>query len=416
MLYDKKNIIACLDIASNKVASLIGTIDNLGKPFALGYGVSKTEGFQDGRVSDANKLTSSILSSLSLAETMAKHNVKSVIISLSSLPFKSLNLSASVAFNFEKIISFKDLEQCAKRIPIQKNINVNLFSVVHVIPIKYILDDKKEVVNPVGLSASSLKVFYQVIAVDSLLMNDILDVVKRANLHVLDVVINPYADALSVLVDDDKRIGSMVVDIGKSSTYLSIFHKNNFLYSLFIPMGGDYISNYICKNTHIKFDEAERLKMKYGAIKPLPLDFSQVVSVSVISSSGQDELVDFAKADILNIIYPIVNMLVNFIKTYITDKDLLSFVNRIVITGGGANIKGITSIFQENFSLPVRLGKPIKFNGLDDDIYSFENSTLFGLFYFYIFKSSIFKKNLEIDLPKKNNIFNKIKKFINDNF
>ncbi len=414
MVYDKKQIIACVDISSNKVSSLIGGRDENSNPIVLGYGVCETEGFQNGKVCDVRMLASCITKSLSLAEGQAKHHIKSVVISLSGIPFKSFNMDSKLGFNFDKIITIKDLERCAERLPIQKYIKNDDLSVVHVVPIKYVLDGKKEVVNPIGLTASILQVVYHVIAVDSLLQNDLVEVIKRCNLDIKDVVVNPYADGLACLVDDDKRIGSMIVDIGKSSTYLGIFYQNNFCFSIFIPMGGDYITNYICKKTNIKFDIAEGLKIKYGAMLPLPIDYSQTISVLVIASNGEDEIQDFVKADILNIINPVVNMLVNIIKNVIVDKNLIHLVNRIVITGGGANIKGIKNIFEDVFDLPVRLAKPIKLNESDDDIYSFENATLIGILYFYILKSASIKN--DVNVIKNNSFFSKVKKFINDNF
>ena len=51
-----------------------------------------------------------------------------------------------------------------------KNIDVDNYSVIHIIPIKYIIDGKKEVANPLNLSATSLKIMYHIIVVDSLMM------------------------------------------------------------------------------------------------------------------------------------------------------------------------------------------------------------------------------------------------------
>lgn len=416
-MIDRKSVIGFLDIGTSKVVCLIGAITNDGVPVCLSIGEAINEGFSNGKITDVSKLSFAINQAVAIAENKAKCRIKEVVVSLSGFQFKSHFLNSKIGWNFEKNITFKDIEHCTKRIPIQKRINIDDYSVIHIIPIKYIIDGKKEVVNPLNLSASTLKILYHIIVVDSLMMNDVIDAVKKTNLKVKDVVANSYASGLSSLVDDDRRVGSMIIDIGKSSVSVGVFFENNFIYTFSSPIGGDYITNYICKNTNIKFDEAERIKKKYGAVKPLPIDYSEVINVSVISDNGEEESVDMVKSDILNIIYPVVKMSFSVIKKYIEDKNFTPFVNRIIITGGGALIENVKGVAEEVFELPVRVAKPIKLDGLNEEYVNVSNATLIGLFLFNFYKSSsALKLNSEIEFERDNSLFGKIRKFINDNF
>ncbi len=416
-MIDRKSVIGFLDIGTSKVVCLIGAITNDGVPVCLSIGEAINEGFSNGKITDVSKLSFAINQAVAIAENKAKCRIKEVVVSLSGFQFKSHFLNSKIGWNFEKNITFKDIEHCTKRIPIQKHINIDDYSVIHIIPIKYIIDGKKEVVNPLNLSASTLKIIYHIIVVDSLMMNDVIDAVKKTNLKVKDVVANSYASGLSSLVDDDRRVGSMIIDIGKSSVSVGVFFENNFIYTFSSPIGGDYITNYICKNTNIKFDEAERIKKKYGAVKPLPIDYSEVINVSVISDNGEEESVDMVKSDILNIIYPVVKMSFSVIKKYIEDKNFTPFVNRIIITGGGALIENVKGVAEEVFELPVRVAKPIKLDGLNEEYVNVSNATLIGLFLFNFYKSSsALKLNSEIEFERDNSFFGKIRKFINDNF
>lgn len=416
-MIDRKSVIGFLDIGTSKVVCLIGAITNDGVPVCLSIGEAINEGFSNGKITDVSKLSFAINQAVAIAENKAKCRIKEVVVSLSGFQFKSHFLNSKIGWNFEKNITFKDIEHCTKRIPIQKHINIDDYSVIHIIPIKYIIDGKKEVVNPLNLSASTLKIIYHIIVVDSLMMNDVIDAVKKTNLKVKDVVANSYASGLSSLVDDDRRVGSMIIDIGKSSVSVGVFFENNFIYTFSSPIGGDYITNYICKNTNIKFDEAERIKKKYGAVKPLPIDYSEVINVSVISDNGEEESVDMVKSDILNIIYPVVKMSFSVIKKYIEDKNFTPFVNRIIITGGGALIENVKGVAEEVFELPVRVAKPIKLDGLNEEYVNVSNATLIGLFLFNFYKSSsALKLNSEIEFERNNSFFGKIRKFINDNF
>ena len=152
-------------------------------------------------------------------------------------------------------------------------------------------------------------------------------------------------------------------------------------------------------------------------MKPLPIDYSEVINVSVISDNGEEESVDMVKSDILNIIYPVVKMSFSVIKKYIEDKNFTPFVNRIIITGGGALIENVKGVAEEVFELPVRVAKPTKLDGLNEEYVNVSNATLIGLFLFNFYKSSsALKLNSEIEFERDNSFFGKIRKFINDNF
>lgn len=415
--YDKKSVIGFLDIGTSKVACMIGAVSLAGETVCLGVGVAVNGGFYNGKITDMAKLSLAIEEAVGIAEKKAKCHISDVVVSLSGFQFKSYFLESKVAFNFEQVISVKDIERCAKKIPVMKNINVENYSVIHIIPVQYIIDDKKVVENPLNLSANSLKIKYHIIVVDSLMMTDVIEAVKKLHLKVKDVVASSYASGLACLVDDDKRVGSMIIDIGKSSVSVGIFYENNFMYTFSFPLAGDYVTNYICRKTNIKFGEAERIKIKYGAVEPLPIDYSEYINVSVISDNGEDENIEMVKANILNITYPVVKMSFNVIKNYVEDNKFSDLVNRVIVTGGGAKIENVKGICEEVFSLPVRVATPLKINGVEEEYLQPAYSTLFGLFVFNFQKSAgAFRLNSDVEIDKNVGIFGKIRKFINDNF
>ena len=188
-MIDRKSVIGFLDIGTSKVVCLIGAITNDGVPVCLSIGEAINEGFSNGKITDVSKLSFAINQAVAIAENKAKCRIKEVVVSLSGFQFKSHFLNSKIGWNFEKNITFKDIEHCTKRIPIQKHINIDDYSVIHIIPIKYIIDGKKEVVNPLNLSASTLKIIYHIIVVDSLMMNDVIDAVKKTNLKYWEVTL-----------------------------------------------------------------------------------------------------------------------------------------------------------------------------------------------------------------------------------
>ena len=65
----------------------------------------------------------------------------------------------------------------------------------------------------------------------------------------------------------------------------------------------------------------------------------------------------------------------------------------------------------------MRVAKPTKLDGLNEEYVNVSNATLIGLFLFNFYKSSsALKLNSEIEFERDNSLFGKIRKFINDNF
>ncbi|MBR1544658.1 MAG: cell division protein FtsA [Alphaproteobacteria bacterium] len=413
-MVDKKASIGFIDVASGKVRVMIMSVDK-NAVFSLdGKGEAETVGYKGGRISDFNGFSTSVNQALEIAEKQAMKNVSDVVISLSDFKYKSYLLSSKIDFPFEKKITLKDIQKCSLNISLE-NINLEKETLVHIIPMEFVIDDGKVIDNPEGNFAKSLTVHYHIITVDAKMYNDLISVFNSLNLNVKKVVADAYASALSVLVDDDKKVGSLLLNIGKSTMSMAIFIDDKIVYNYSLPLGGDAITNSLSKQINVRFSEAERLKQKYGAGAPLPLDFSDYINLYMIGENGENDPHEVLKSDFLTVSNNITKGIFSILKKCLDDRKVLSYVNRVIVTGGGSKLLGIKDVIADVFNCPVRLAKPIKQKELAENFDDADYATLVGLFLFYKSKFSSDYVKLPSEDGEKS-LFSKIMKFWMENF
>ena len=124
MAFDKKNLVAFIDIASGKISVMVCSLNKDNKPIVLGKGEAISVGFKNGRVVNVSEFTKSVNAALDMAEEKKHLKVSDVVISLSDFNYKSYFLSSSKVLPFERNISVKDIQDCSGLLPILKHIDV----------------------------------------------------------------------------------------------------------------------------------------------------------------------------------------------------------------------------------------------------------------------------------------------------
>lgn len=124
----------------------------------------------------------------------------------------------------------------------------------------------------------------------------------------------------------------VIIDIGARSTGLNIIEKGYLRLSRNLNIGGDTITDKIAESLNISFARAEQFKKDFG-----------VSSYTFVPDS----------------IKPILNIIKNEVKQLLTIYQSQSVkVDKIILVGGGANLPGIASYF-EDLNVEVSLGNPL---------------------------------------------------------
>lgn len=188
------------------------------------------------------------------------------------------------------------------------------------------------------------------------------DAVKAAGAREVYIIEEPMAAAIGVGLDVHNCGGVMIIDIGGGTTDIAVISLSGIVLSDSIKVGGDQINsdiiNYLKNNYKIIIGEktAEEIKINIGSIMP----FGDEVDITVKgrdSITGLPKEVSINDTDIRKAMYTSIIQILDVVKSLVEKippevvSDLMS--SGVMISGGGALIKGLPEFFSQNIKLPV---------------------------------------------------------------
>ena len=212
------------------------------------------------------------------------------------------------------------------------------YDTIDAVPRSFTIDNR-EVKDPVGNFASHIVAHITMIVAKPIISINLKRVFSPNMLK--GFITLPVALADAMLTEDERTLGCMLVDLGAETTTVSIYRKGALEYLNTIPLGGRNLSLDISA-LGIREEVAERIKKNIEhPLRPT----ADPVTIDGIKSS---DAANYILARTGEIIANITNQVSNSGLT-------LSDVRTIVITGGGAMLKGIDTVIAENTGLPVRI-------------------------------------------------------------
>jgi cell division protein FtsA len=212
---------------------------------------------------------------------------------------------------------------------------------VHLVPVRFFIDDKMEISDPLGLFGSKLDVDLNIITSLVTVLQNITKAVNLAGYEVDELIVSGAGTSLAVFEEEEMQNGAALIDVGKEITEASIFLEGKILDSFNFPFGGDDLTQALQDNLKVLFDEAEDMKLKYGI---------------ATSNETRDLLlprIEVASEDIYKKLEP-----------FLKNKKSLPHVK---IVGGVAKMDGFIEIIEKVFKMPVSMGT-LKTGGRLDDI------------------------------------------------
>ena len=356
----KDEYLAAIDIGTTKVSTFIGTIKKHNILEIKGFGSSECKGIKKGIVVDINEATKSILNSISIAEKSTNSFIDSSYIGVTGKHISFITNWTEININSPgKIVRKADVD---KLINLANKVSLSSeYHVIHTLIKQFAVDDEKDIVDPVGLSTDKLAVELLVIYGSVTPIKNVINCVKAANIDIEDIILEALASSEAVLTPEEKESGVIMLDIGGGTTDVAIYKSRKLVFTYTLPVGGDLITNDISIGLNIPFAKAEEIKKKFANV-----DYNFYETLNKISMG--DIKIDSNKT-MLNIrLYSIVNDRVKELLTLVKEKiEAYGFIHMIpcgiVITGGTANLKGITALANSIFDMPVRIGIPVDVEG-----------------------------------------------------
>ena len=163
---------------------------------------------------------------------------------------------------------------------------------------------------------------------------------------------------------------------------IAVYFDNSIRHTSTVPIGGKNVTNDIAIGLRTPIEQAEDLKIKYGAALPSMVDADDMISVPGVGSRSTREISQNVLASIIGPrIEEILTMAHREIKKANYPDTLAAGV---VITGGGALMPGTAELAEQIFDMPVKIGVPRGFDGLTDVVTSPIHATGVGLVHYAI--------------------------------
>ncbi len=115
---------------------------------------------------------------------------------------------------------------------------------------------------------------------------NIIKCVRRCGLEVEQLLLNPLAASQSVLTDDERELGVVLVDIGAGTTDVAIFTGGAIGHTAVIPIAGDLITSDIAMALRTPTKDAEDIKVESGFAKQSLADPQAQVEVPGLGDRG----------------------------------------------------------------------------------------------------------------------------------
>ena len=368
-------IIAGLDVGASKVTTVIGELAPDGVLDIIGEGSVPSQGLKRGVVVNLERTTEAIRQSVHQAERVAGVKVEQVILGVGGPHLKSVTSHGLAAIRRGQSISAADVERAieqAKAYPFDADLEL-----LHALPLEFKVDGQEGIRDPVGMAGVRLEVDVHLVAAGRGPLANLRRAVGEAGLAIGALVAQPLASGLGVLSPEEEHMTVLLLDVGGGTTEVAVFREGRLAHSSVLPLGGDHVTQDIAQLLKIPFEEAERVKRKYGAALPELADPELVLEINQEGGS----LGEVPAPELARIIRPRLREILHLARQSVDEAlgPLEIKVNRVILTGGSALLKGFDLLARQQYSLPVRVGKPHGVSGLTDVVATPAHATAVGL-------------------------------------
>ncbi len=167
----------------------------------------------------------------------------------------------------------------------------------------------------------------------------------------------PDAVAKAVLTNEEMDSGVALIDFGGGVTSVSIYHGNIMRYYGAIPFGGKVITSDIKAECSISEELADNIKKGFGSCMPSKLQnlSEKTLQIQYDDRNGIEVRVSY----LAEIISERTREIVDAILWHIQQSGFANNLRSgIVITGGGANLMGLSFLLKERSGFNVKMGYP----------------------------------------------------------
>ena len=373
----QRGVVAILDVGTSKIACLVlnfdgtdpdGYLDGVG-PMAgqagfkvIGAATTRSRGVRFGEISVMNETERAIRTAVQAAQKMANVRVDHVVACFSGAEPRSYGLAGEWDLQ-DSVVSEQDVASVLAACDVPPLGDGR--EVLHAQPVNFALDHRSGLGDPRGQIGNRLTCDMHLLSVDADVIQNLLYCIKRCDLELAGIASSSYVSAISSLVEDEQELGAACIDMGGGATGLSIFMKKHMIFADAVRMGGDHVTSDISKGLQVPMAVAERIKTKHGGVHATGMDDREMIEIGSDSGDWEKDRRQVSRTELIGIMRPRVEEILEEVRARL---DVAGFdtlpSQQIVLTGGASQIPGLDGLASRILGSRVRMGRPLRVQGL----------------------------------------------------
>jgi cell division protein FtsA len=385
-----------LDIGTSKIVALVALASGNNDIKIIGSAIQLASGFKSGIVTDLKMAEHSVIKTIEEAEKSSGERIDKIVVSVCNNNINSSIIKSSVPIHANSPINSRDIGRVIRQGLEQfKKDNQDI---IHYFPLEYDIDGQNGIKDPLSMYGKELTTHIHLISTPTGSIINLANCIARCHIDVEDFILSSYASAVSCLNEDDKSLGSILIDIGATITSFSIYDNNNFIFTDTIPVGGSNITSDISQCFSLNFKQAERIKILYGNVISTSMDEHETIEFSDNKDNSFENKVIKVR-HLSNVIKPRTEEIFEMIIAKLKKAGIWKYrPRRIILTGGTSQLQGIKDLASYTLGGQVRVGAPKPISGLSSEYKGPAFSTAIGMI--RIINDNLIKSDLLVDNEK----------------
>ncbi|WP_114571158.1 cell division protein FtsA [Exiguobacterium flavidum] len=349
---ETKGTIAALDIGTSEIKLIVGELLG-GTLNVLAEGSAPSAGVKRGVIVDIDQTVNAIKQATAEVERALGESIDEVYVAISGehIQVKDCQGMAPVKGEDNEITDddVKEVLHSAMvmRIP-------NELSVVDVLPRTFTVDQQTEITDPRGMIGYRLEMSGKLIIGAKTILHSIKRSVERAGLQLAGYVLESLAVSRIAASIDELELGVAIIDIGHETTTLSIYEKNDLVYSTTLPYGGDHLTRDLTYKMNCKYQDAKLAKEEYGVALESLGDPEEKVSYVTINGEHRFE----SQPEIGFVLEARVEEIFEMLKKRMHQAGHARQNSGIILCGGTSSLPGIDILGKRVFGQSVNVYQP----------------------------------------------------------
>ncbi|MGM0431962.1 MAG: cell division protein FtsA [Spirochaetota bacterium] len=369
-------VIVGLDIGSSTICAVAGAIQPDGSIKVMAHSEQQSSGVRSGNIINIENVFKTVSSVVEDIELSTGSEIRQIVTGISGSHIEGLTSQGVVG------ITSKDQEirsdDIYRSMEVARAFDLPLDrEILHTLVQDFSIDGRSGIKDPVDMIGHRLETRVMIVTGSVTAGQTLEKCIGRAGYQVKRKVLGQLADAEALLSQEEKDIGTLLINMGAGMTNMIGFRQGAPVYVGGVDLGGDQVTSDLAMILNQPLQLVEQIKIEYGCCyEPLISSTEEVV----IPQVGGLPAIKMPKRELAKIIEPRMAEIFALLRSKLEQQGLMhAFGGGIILTGGGAMLPGSSALAGELFELPARSADLGKRQRLPDDFTDLRYSTALGL-------------------------------------